>query len=152
MSAAPFDSLEMAQSLEMAGFTDSQATGLAKALATMLSSADLPTRSDLAAQGSALRSEMADLRTELRSDMAGLRTELQSDMAGLQTRLQSEITDLRTEVKRDTTSLDQRLTLLHAETRSTIEILRRDLTIKLGSMIFVAVGVILAAMRMMPHP
>ena len=34
-----------------------------------------------------------------------------------------------------------------------IEVLRRDMTIKLGGMIFVAVGVLLAAMRYMPpHP
>ena len=34
-----------------------------------------------------------------------------------------------------------------------IELLRRDMTIKLGSMIFIAVGVLLAAMRYLPpHP
>jgi len=34
-----------------------------------------------------------------------------------------------------------------------IELLRQDMTIKLGGMIFIAVGVVLAAMRYMPpHP
>jgi hypothetical protein len=33
-----------------------------------------------------------------------------------------------------------------------LEILRRDMTIKLGGMLVIAVGVILAAMRFMPHP
>jgi hypothetical protein len=33
-----------------------------------------------------------------------------------------------------------------------LELLRRDMTIKLGGMIFVAVGVLLTAMRLMPHP
>ena len=32
------------------------------------------------------------------------------------------------------------------------ELLRRDMTIKLGGMIFIATGVILAALRIMPHP
>jgi len=39
------------------------------------------------------------------------------------------------------------------ELLAAIELLRRDMTIKLGEMIFVAVGVLLAAMRYMPpHP
>jgi len=33
-----------------------------------------------------------------------------------------------------------------------LELLRRDMTIKLGGMIFVAVGIILTAIRFMPHP
>jgi hypothetical protein len=36
------------------------------------------------------------------------------------------------------------------ELLAAIELLRRDMTIKLGGMIFVAVGVLLAAMRYMP--
>jgi hypothetical protein len=36
--------------------------------------------------------------------------------------------------------------------RADLEVLRRDTTIKLGGMIFIAVGVLLAAMRYMPHP
>jgi hypothetical protein len=31
-------------------------------------------------------------------------------------------------------------------------LLRRDMTIKLGGMIFIVVGVLLAAMRYIPHP
>ena len=38
-----------------------------------------------------------------------------------------------------------------ASLESKLELLRRDMTIKLGGMIFVAVGVLLAAMRLMPH-
>lgn len=36
------------------------------------------------------------------------------------------------------------------ELLAAIELLRRDMTIKLGGMIFIAVGVLLAAMRYMP--
>jgi hypothetical protein len=36
------------------------------------------------------------------------------------------------------------------ELLAAIELLRRDMTIKLGGMIFVAVGVLLAAMRYVP--
>jgi hypothetical protein len=71
----------------------------------------------------------ADLATK--SDIAGVKSEI----ASLRTELRSEIGGLRTELKGD------------------MELLRRDMTIKLGGMIFIAVGVLLAAMRYMPpHP
>ena len=44
------------------------------------------------------------------------------------------------------------ITSLEARLESKIELLRRDMTIRLGSMLIVAVGVILTAMRLMPHP
>jgi hypothetical protein len=39
---------------------------------------------------------------------------------------------------------------LRTELKNDIELLRRDLTIRLGSMMIVAVGVLLAAIRFMP--
>jgi hypothetical protein len=45
------------------------------------------------------------------------------------------------------------LAALEARLLAAIELLRRDMTIKLGGFIFVAVGVLLAAMRYMTlHP
>jgi hypothetical protein len=44
---------------------------------------------------------------------------------------------------------------LHREissVRADLELLGRDMTIELGGMIFIAVGMPLAAMRYMPHP
>jgi hypothetical protein len=56
--------------------------------------------------------------------------------------LAAEIASVRTELK-----------ATRNELLAAIELLRRDMTIKLGGMIFVAVGVLLAAMRYMPpHP
>jgi hypothetical protein len=48
--------------------------------------------------------------------------------------------------------LDTRLSSLEARLESKLEILLRDMTIKLGGMLVIAVGVLLAAMRFMPHP
>lgn len=44
------------------------------------------------------------------------------------------------------------LVALEARLDAKIELLRRDMTIRLGSMLIVAVGVLLTAMRLMPHP
>ncbi len=72
----------------------------------------------------------ADLATkdDLKSEIAGLRTELKTEIVAVRTELKTEIAAVRTE----------------------IELLRRDLTIKLGSMLIIAVGVLLAAIRYMP--
>ena len=48
--------------------------------------------------------------------------------------------------------LDARFEAFEAKFDAKLEILRRDMTIKLGGMLVIAVGVILAAMRFMPHP
>ncbi|HET6305663.1 MAG TPA: hypothetical protein VFG12_00655, partial [Rhodopila sp.] len=65
-----------------------------------------------------------DLRTELKGDISGLRTELKGDISALESRLELKM-----------------------------EVLRRDIVIKSGGMMVVAVGVILAAMRYLPpHP
>jgi hypothetical protein len=44
------------------------------------------------------------------------------------------------------------LTAVQTGLRADIELLRRDLTIRLGSMIVVAVGILLAAIRYLPNP
>ena len=127
MSAVPFDTLKFARHLEASGLTASAATGAAEALADALTGADLATKSDIAG----LRTEIATLRTELKGDIGGLR---------------AEIATLRTDSKGDTTAV--RTDLTHA-----IELLRRDITIKFGSMLVIAVGILLTAIRYLPpHP
>ena len=65
----------------------------------------------------------ADLsRLATKEDLAALRTELRSEMASLRSELSGEIKMIRSEM----------------------EILRRDLTIRLGGMIFVATGFLAA--------
>jgi hypothetical protein len=59
--------------------------------------------------------------------------------------MRTEITTLRTKV---TTDMQQ----LRTELKTDMELLRRDLTIRLGSMMMLGVGVLLAAIRYLPHP
>jgi hypothetical protein len=71
-----------------------------------------------------VKAEIGDLRTELKADIGDLRTELKADIAGLGSQLRLEM-----------------------------EVLRRDLVIKCGSMLVVAVGVLIAVSRYLPpHP
>lgn len=83
-------------------------------------------KSDLLEAKGELKADIAEVRNEL----AGVRNELKADIAGLDTRLQAE----------------------SAERRSEMKLLEQRLTIKLGGMLVVMVGIILTAMRLMlPH-
>jgi hypothetical protein len=60
--------------------------------------------------------------------------------------------DLDTRLGSFETRLNAKFEAFEAKFDAKLEILRRDMTIKLGGMLVIAVGVILAAMRFMPHP
>jgi hypothetical protein len=124
MAAVPFDTLKLARRLENAGFPPKQAGDTAEALAEAMSGAELATTADIAA----VRTEIATVRTELKAEIAALRTELKAEIAAVR----SEVAAVRAELKAD------------------IDLLRRDLTIRLGSMMIVAVGILLAAIRYLP--
>jgi hypothetical protein len=70
----------------------------------------------------------------VRADLAAVKVELKAEIAAVRAELKAAIAALRSELKAD------------------IELVRRDLTLRLGSMIVVAVGVLLAAMRYLPNP
>ena len=139
MNAIPFDTLKMARKLEAVGFSPPQAIGATEALAEAMAGAALATKEDVDANGRLLRTEfkadIAELRSELKADIAQLRTELNSDMAELRTELKSDMNGLRTGWRADN------------------ELLRREMTIRLGGMMFAGFGIMLAAMRYMQiHP
>jgi hypothetical protein len=70
-----------------------------------------------------------------RSDLAKTTAELRSEITAVRSELRTENAATRTELKHD------------------IEMLRRDITIKFGSMLVIAVGILLTAIRYLPpHP
>ena len=142
MSAVPFDTLKFARHLEASGLAPSTAAAASEALADAMIGADLATKNDIALLRDGTKSDIAALRQELKSDITALRDETKSNTAALR----DELNQFRSEHKSD-------IAMLRLETKSDIELARRDITIKLGSMIILGVGVILAAMRYMPpHP
>ncbi len=157
MNAIPFDTLKMARKLEAVGFSPPQAIGATEALAEAMAGAALATKEDVDANGRLLRTEfkadIAELRSELKADIAQLRAEmgelrveLKSDMAELRTELKSDMAELRTELKSDMNGL-------RTGWRADNELLRREMTIRLGGMMFAGFGIMLAAMRYMQiHP
>jgi hypothetical protein len=76
----------------------------------------------------------ADLATK--GDIAALQAGMKADHAAFQSEIKSDNTSFRAEVRAE-----------FALFRRDMELMRRDMTIKLGGMIFIGVGVILAALH-----
>jgi multidrug efflux pump subunit AcrA (membrane-fusion protein) len=85
--------------------------------------------------------QAGDTAEALAEAMSGAELATATDLDRVRAELKAEIAALRTELKAEIAAL-----------RAEIELLRRDLTIRLGGMIVVAVGVILAAIRYLPPP
>lgn len=125
MNAVPFDTLKMARKLESAGFTGAQAAGAAEAMADAMSGAELATKADVQSARSDLQTEIKAVRSDLHAEIKAVRSDLQA--------VKSE--------------LENKIDRLDAK----IEIVRRDMTIRLGAMLAGSTGIILAALRLMPH-
>lgn len=123
-SSVAFDTLKFVETLEAGGFPHAQAKAAAGAFAEAMSQ-ELATKADL-------KAEIALVRSDLRTETAAVRNDLRTEIVAVRS-------DLRTEI---------------AGVRSEIEIAKRDLKIWFGSVMVVAVGVILAAIRYLPpsHP
>jgi hypothetical protein len=167
MNAIPFDTLKMARKLEASGFPGPQAAGAAEAMAEAMSGAELATKADLLATKSDLqreiglvRNEVGLVRTGLMHEIGLVRTDLMHEVGLVRTDLMHEIGLVRTDLDRemgrvrsDMTSMETRLTAATVGVRNELELLRRDLTIRLGTMIIGGTGIMLAAMRfMLTHP
>ena len=81
----------------------------------------------------------ADLATK--GDMAALQIAVKADVTALRAELKGDIAALRAEVKTDTGALGAQ-----------IELLRRHMTIRLGGMLVVGIGVMATILRLFPHP
>ncbi len=126
MNAVPFDTLKLARGLEAAGLAAPVAAGTAAALAEAMGGADLATKADIGV--------------------------VKTDLAMVELRVMGAIGALDTKFENKFEALDAKFDSKFAASDAKLELLRRDMTIKLGGMIFIATGVILAALRIMPHP
>ena len=147
MNAVPFDTLKLARDLETAGLAAPVAAGTAAALAEALMGADFATKSDLAAVETRLTTEIRGVRAEV----AALENRMDARFAAQDAKFAAH--DARFDALDGRFgAIDGKFDAQEKRFDAKLEILRRDLTIKMGSMFIIAVGVILTAMRFMPHP
>ena len=164
MNAVPFDTLKMARGLEAAGFPPAQAAGVAATLADAMSGADLATKADIAELRTEMNSRFDAVQTEMNSRFDATQSEMNTRFDAVQTEMINRfgIAQAETNNRFDTAQMQQQSahTSLRAELKADIaqvrgdmELLRRDLVIRLGGMIFLAAGMVIAVMRYLPpHP
>ncbi len=128
----------MARKLEAAGFPGPQAAGAAAAMAEAMSGAELATKADLLGTKPDLQQESRLLRTELTREIGLLRSDLEREIG---------------HVRSDMTAMEMRLSTSIIRVGSDLELLRRDMTIRLGAIAIASTGIVLGAMRyMVMHP
>ncbi len=127
------DTLKTARDLRTAGLPQEQAEAVAHAIneAHQADFAKLATKDDLARLEAATKADIARLEAAVKADLATTK----ADIARLETSTKADIRNLGNEIEL---------------VRRDMEILRRDLTIKMGTMFVMAVGIILAAIRYLP--
>ena len=123
MATAPFDTLKLARALrDRAGFTQEHAEAAADALAEAVAE-QVATKQDIRDA----RAEIEVLRTEMRTEFAAGRTEMAAEFAAVRAEMASEFAAVRADLASGLRDVEQRM------------------TIKLGGMLVVVTGILLAA-------
>jgi hypothetical protein len=125
-----FDTLSYARRLKQAGVPEAQAEAMADATRELVVQ-DFATKGDIAS----LKADIAALDQRFKADIAGLKTELKADIAGLKTELAMMA------LKTDLAALDQRLT-------AAMDTLGLRLTVRMGGLIAIGVGVLAAIIKL----
>ncbi|WP_299314986.1 coiled-coil domain-containing protein [uncultured Halomonas sp.] len=136
-----FDTLAFAKKLKNAGYSDGQAEALTEALAEaqaevfreMLKSS-LATKPDIQELKEAIQADIQRLKEATQADIQRLREATQADFQRLREATQADIQELRDDIRRLESSMDK---------------LGLQLTIRMGGMMVVLSGVLLAAIRFM---
>ena len=126
MKAIAFDTLEFAKRLRAAEFTEKQAETLAAAVAEIIESR-LATKEDIAL----LQRDMKEMEVHLREDMALMQRDLREDMTLMQRDLKEDMVLMQ----RDLKELELRL--------------KHDLTLRLGAMLAVGIGIIATLIKLL---
>jgi hypothetical protein len=131
MSAVTFDTLKFVEKLETGGFTHAQAKAAAEAFAEATGQ-ELATKSDIATLRITTQADALALRAESKADLAAFRSEVNTDLLAFRADFKADIARLETRLETGLQSLEQRM------------------TIKLGGLLVVAIGILLSAIRYLP--
>ena len=85
--------------------------------------------------------DFMDTQAASKADLTEVKNELKTDLAETRAEMKADLAETRAELKADL-----------AELRSEVRLLEQRMTIKLGSIVFLAVGLLFAAIRYLPAP
>ncbi|MGH8554013.1 MAG: coiled-coil domain-containing protein [Gammaproteobacteria bacterium] len=133
MSAIAFDTLKFAKRLKEAGFTEQQAEALADAEAELIEQ-NLATKRDIA---------------EIKRDIKELEVTLRKEIKQLEVTLHSAIKELDVTLRGEIKQLDVKIEQIRSDLARDLKDLEYRMTIKLGTMMVVAVGATAALVRLL---
>jgi len=144
MSAIAFDTLKFAKRLKEAGFTEQQAEALADAEAEFIGQ-NLATKRDIAD----VKRDIKELEVTLRKEIKQLEGTLHSEIKQLEGTLHSEIKQLDVTLRGEIKQLDVKIEQIRSDLSRDLKDLEYRMTIKLGTMMVVAVGAMAALVKLL---
>lgn len=153
MSALVVDALKFSKQLRQAGVPDNQAETFMEALSAFAAEREeQATKRDLREMEDRQEIKLAEIKRDMKdieSRQEIRMAELQRDMKDMETGLKRDMKDMETGLKRDIAELEVRLRheldLIRLEMRD----LERRMTIKLGSLMVVAVSVVAVLVKLL---
>jgi len=132
MGAVAFNTYDFVKSLADAGMDEKHAAAISAGILRAHEVADLATKADL-------RESQAQTKADLREEMTALRIEMRESQADLR----EEMAELRTDLQAVKTEIRESQVQNKAEMRE----LELRMTIKLGSMMIIGIGVLTAVIK-----
>jgi len=108
----------------------------------------LATKQDIASLSLATKQDIASLALATKRDIELLRQELKQDIELLRQEVRQDIELLRQEVKQDVLLVKQDVLLVKQQLEHRIDLLQSTMTIRLGSILVVAMSLLFAAVKL----
>lgn len=130
------DTLMYFKKLEAAGFTRKQAETTVEIMSDYISG-NFATREDIKDVRGDMKAEFADLRADMNAEFADVRADMKAEFAAVRSEMASGFADVKAE-----------FAAVRAEVRADMLSLENRLTLRLGGMLFVAVGALAALIKL----
>ena len=148
MSTISFDTHTFVKRLTQEGMPIGQAEVLADSQARLIDD-KLATKHDLNELGAGLTRDLKALETKLTHDIKALETKQTRDIKELETKLTLDLKELETKLSRDIKELEPRFKDMETRLSRDINKLALKLTIRLGYMLVIAIGVVATLVKLL---
>ena len=151
MSAIAFDTLKFAKRLKEAGFTEQQAEALADAEAEFIEQ-NLATKRDFAdikRDIADVKRDIKELEVTLRNEIKQLDVALRNEIKQLDVTVRGEIKQLDVTLRGEIKQLDVKIEQIRSDLARDLKDLEYRMTIKLGTMMVVAVAAMATLVKLL---
>ena len=144
-----FNALKYTEELEKAGFTREQAEASVKLVVETMNE-NFATKSDLKELGWLLQSEMKTFANHFESEMKTLANNFDAKIHALDSKIDSKIQVLDTKIDSKFQALDTKIDSKVQSLESNIKEMEYKLTIKLGTLMALSIGITATLVKLLP--